>query len=97
MKRVSRSSAQWVEIFDQQARSGLTARAFCAQEGITLSSFYRWRQKLAPGSRAFVELVAPRTSWPSGVSIRLGVDLQIDLACGFDTASLRAALEVVRG
>jgi hypothetical protein len=46
----------------EQARSGLTKKAFCAREGIALPTFHSWRQSRVPMKRqptfAEVELSA---------------------------------------
>ena len=63
--RVRRSGSEWHQLFEEFARSGLTAREFCKRESINLASFIRWRKKLedatpdeGPESERFVE-VAP--------------------------------------
>jgi transposase-like protein len=42
-KRRRWKADEWREAFGRQARSGLSVLAFCAQESINPSSFYRWR------------------------------------------------------
>jgi len=46
-KRIRRSTDDWREIFGQQRSSGLNQAAFCQREGIALSTFARWKQRLA--------------------------------------------------
>ncbi len=48
-RRVRRSESEWREIFGRFDQSALTPEAFCAEHGIVLSSFMRWRKKLRPG------------------------------------------------
>jgi hypothetical protein len=82
-RRERRSQAQWVEVFRRFRASGQGARAFCRREGLALSSFQRWRQRLGTGSAPeFVELVsAPAskssltTSWSLDVALPNGVQL----------------------
>lgn len=63
-KRIRRSADDWRSILDQQRGSGLSQAAFCAREGIALSTFARWKQRLngeaAPDSR---DDDAPGTDW----------------------------------
>jgi len=42
---------EWRGLLTKFADSGLTARAFCAQEGISIWSFNRWRSRLGAGAR----------------------------------------------
>lgn len=51
--------AFWREQLAGQARSGLSVRAFCRQQGLAENSFYAWRRELAVRDR---EQVAARTA-----------------------------------
>jgi len=42
----SEGAVVWKERIERSRRSGLDIRAFCKQEGIRLSTYYRWRLKL---------------------------------------------------
>lgn len=44
-----RSRQEWQELCDRFAASGLGIEAFCDREGISKSSFGRWRNVLADG------------------------------------------------
>ena len=37
---------QWRERLKRQSESGLTVEAFCQQEGVSTSMFYRWQRQL---------------------------------------------------
>jgi transposase-like protein len=39
----------WKERLGSRKASGLSVEVFCLQEGVTRSSFYRWRQRLKNG------------------------------------------------
>jgi hypothetical protein len=41
-----RTEHEWREVFARFERSGQTQEQFCTDQGIVLSSFTRWRQKL---------------------------------------------------
>ena len=45
-KRKYRSAPEWLELIDQQAKSGLNAAVFCAQHDVCAKVFYRQRIKL---------------------------------------------------
>ena len=59
--RVTRSGAEWAELFERFESSGLSGAAFCQREGISKSSFGRWKRLLraGPGTGAFVEWTPP--------------------------------------
>jgi hypothetical protein len=45
-KRPRRSDTEWQQLIEQQQRSGLSAHAFCQQQGLTSKTFYKRRQAL---------------------------------------------------
>ena len=45
-KRSAEKEEFWRLVLDEHQRSGLTARAFCEQQGVSAPSFYAWRRKL---------------------------------------------------
>lgn len=45
-KKSSEKELQWRDMLRRQAKSGLSIRRFCAQEGISQPSFYAWRRRL---------------------------------------------------
>ncbi|MBL0284889.1 MAG: hypothetical protein IPQ01_13935 [Zoogloea sp.] len=47
-----RSREVWREVLTRFAASGLEVEAFCAHEGLSVSSFRRWRNLLAEVPRA---------------------------------------------
>ncbi len=44
--RKHRSKAEWRNLVEQQARSGLNGVAFCEQRGLSRKTFYRHRKML---------------------------------------------------
>ena len=44
--KIRRSRAQWQSILDEFDKSGLSMSAFCEQQGLPLSSFFKWRSIL---------------------------------------------------
>ncbi len=80
-KRPRRTKAQWTEILRRFGSSGLDSREFCRREGLSLSSFQRWRRGLGfVEASEFVELVptssVPSSSWSLDVSLPNGVSLR---------------------
>ena len=85
--RIHRSAEPWRVIFAEQASSGLTQQAFCDREGIAVSTFTRWRQRLsapnvAEQGTAFIEL--PRSVDPDHTdrSPDAGLALRLELGPG---------------
>ena len=57
VKRKHRSKAEWRNLVEQQARSGLNGVAFCGKRGLSRKTFYRHRKALAEKA---TDLVADR-------------------------------------
>lgn len=95
-----RSRAQWRAVFERFDASGLGVVAFCAREGLSVSSFRRWRSLLAdsalgapgaPGAEPAGEahgFVDAGVLGPSGAVGRL--ELRLELGGGM-------VLHLVRG
>jgi hypothetical protein len=88
----------WRRILAKQAESNLSATAFCHRHRLNLRQFYRWRRRLrnehteqaiAPG---FLELVPYSARGHSGIRIRLGPELSIEVDRDFDPSTLRAVV-----
>ena len=80
-KRIRRSADQWSSVLSDQRASGLSQVEFCKREGIALSTFARWRQRLSgaeqptSGEEPWIELSdLPGT--------RAGWDIELDLGDG---------------
>jgi len=80
-KRIRRSADQWSSVLSDQRASGLSQVEFCKREGVALSTFARWRQRLSgvdqptSGDERWIELSdLPGT--------RAGWDIELDLGDG---------------
>ena len=90
----------WAGAIEWQVCSGLPAGAFCRREGLSASSFYRWRRRLgrgcADGSGAFVSLGTVRLDdGGSGVEVVLDSPVRLRVQRGFDGSTLREVLGVL--
>lgn len=91
-----RSRAQWRAVFERFGAGGLGVVAFCEREGISVSSFRRWRSLLAdaaPGAPDGDGAAAPRGFVDAGVLGPSGtgrLELRLDLGGGM-------VLHLVRG
>jgi transposase-like protein len=95
-----RPRAYWRRLVAKQGESGLKAADFCREHKINLQQFYRWRRRFRNEesksvSDGFVELVPCLTEPDSGVRIRLGDTLSIEVERGFDPVTLRAVIETI--
>ena len=82
--KVFRSKEEWLELFGRQEESGLSPGAFCESEGISYSSFHKWRRPLIPESSSevggsFVELSPKLVSKSLFKSIEL---IELELPSG---------------
>lgn len=94
----------WPAVIAAWAASGETAAGYCRREGIPTSRFYLWRRRVgqtaAPLSEAaFVEVarlpVTPMGA--SGVAVVTPAGWRVELACGFDLATLQRVLSCDEG
>jgi hypothetical protein len=66
--RRHRSKAEWKQLIEQHAQSGLNGSAFCRQQGLSRKSFYRNRKALRQAveatahSDSFVQVVPHSTN-----------------------------------
>ena len=88
----SAKAAVWCERLERFEKSGSTVKQFCADESVSVASFYDWRRKLGTepadadrdrrvpkqsASRVFTPIVV--NSLPAPISIRLLSGVQIDV------------------
>jgi len=83
----------WQRHVEGWRASGLSGRAYCEREGVSLGRFYKWRRRLGRESRALVpvELVAS----PGAVRILVG-EAEIVVDADSSPAAVRVALEGLR-
>lgn len=94
---------RWRERIQVWKQSGLTQKEFCEQHHVGLSTFQRWRRKLAiqekpKGSAAVSFLpVGVVGSSESGLTVLLNNRLRIEVSTGFDASTLKQVIEVLQG
>ena len=95
-------AAYWQKQIAEQARSGLTARAFCEERDLGENAFYSWRRRqlkdTGPASFALVETGTSRTHTNNNpcLELDLGSGQCLRIPCGADAATLRTVLSVLR-
>ena len=101
-----RSREQWAALVKEHEASGQSQRAFCAARGIGQSTLRYWRRRLQEDGldgerRVGARLVAVRVREEapveglSGVSLVAGGGVRIELAPGFDAATLQRVLRTL--
>lgn len=89
-RRQRRTPAQWRELIERQAVSGLSQEAFCDREGLGRSTFTRWKSRLeskiasgteVPAASLFAELTAADAP-PKAARGHSGTGWDIELELG---------------
>lgn len=98
MTRAERRT-HWQAIIEKQATSGMSIAAYCRDTQIKPTYFYTWRRRLRDQQHCtggFLELISGRMAEvSSGVRIRLGEKIHIEVGRGFDPFTLRAVVETL--
>ena len=83
-----RSPEQWQQLVEAQAASGQTQVAFCAEHGLSKSSFQLWKRRLYAASPAghpdspSTALFTPLTEPPIAAASDGGWTIELDLGDG---------------
>ena len=61
-----RTMADWQKLLDDQTASGLSIKAYCQQQNITHSNFYKYRRKLNQSqvNTPLIKVAAHKPSFP---------------------------------
>jgi|SRR3954470_16114582 hypothetical protein len=98
-KHASTRSDYWRDLIQQQAASGQSVSAFCAQRGLTEQSLYYWKKRLnkeVPVSFALVTTNGSARTQGTALELELSCGQRLRIACGVDAATLRTVLAVLR-
>jgi transposase len=93
---------EWAERIAAQARSGMSVKEFCKEQGLTECSFYAWRKQIrnesGPVRFALVERSARRQERAAEpvLELVLATGERLRIGAGVDTATLRAVLDILR-
>jgi hypothetical protein len=104
--RDPRKERFWRRMLRQWQRSGLSARAFCRQQGLSESNFYAWRRTLAqrdtePVAFVPVQVLPELPPVPSADAVTCGLELLLSggrvlrIGPAFDTSTLRRLLALL--
>jgi transposase-like protein len=91
----------WRKLVKEHSQSSLSVTDFCREHQIDRQRFYIWRKRFKSQSTqvtgAFLELIPSSRNGESGVRLRIDQALTIELDHGFDPATLRQVISVVKG
>ena len=92
--------AQWGERISSCRSSGLTVAQWCSENGISLTSYYKWQHRLfemaaTGGSPEFVEVTPRRGSGNSVAVIHIG-EAEVEVLPGIDTNTLQVICKVLK-
>ena len=94
--------AQWAQVVSQCRGSGISVRQWCQENGINISSYYKWQRKVyaaaqAQQERSFVEVKPVHSAAVGGVAVTLRIaGAELDIHNGADTATVEAVLRAVK-
>lgn len=106
-----RTRPQWQALVAGWAESGLTQKAYCSRQGISVTSFHRWRERLGqeadhgdPGSSQAAPMRLLPVQWHeapapsrSGLTLVLATGLRVEVEAHFEAETLHRLLAVVQG
>jgi hypothetical protein len=100
-KKATTKNDQWRERVAEQARSGLSVKQYCKQQGLTECSFYAWRKRLrgsGPVRFALVDRGAVRQERTTEGSLELvlATGARLRIGTGVDATTLRTVLDALR-
>lgn len=95
----------WRKHVSDQARGGLTARAYCEAHGLSEHSFYGWRRELSERDREakrsspqFTEVVLTGAAPVASSVLQIHLEsARIEVFAGCDRSLLEMALTALRG
>ncbi|MEF8728593.1 MAG: IS66 family insertion sequence element accessory protein TnpB [Accumulibacter sp.] len=91
---MKRGAEQWRVLLSRFDGSGLCVAEFCAREGISDTSFHRWRSRLRAAGSSQPERAAPAVFLDAGVLRReppsaARLELTLDLGGGLQLSLVR--------
>lgn len=93
----------WRGIIENQATSGVSIAAYCRDAQIKPCLFYAWQRRFKEPSQqqstrtgGFLQLIPGKLAdTASGINVRLGAKLSIEVERGFDPFTLRTVVETL--
>jgi hypothetical protein len=97
-KNADTRSDYWRDLIEQQAASGQSVSAFCAQRSLTEQSLYYWKKRLNQEAVSFALVTTDRFAAKQSAALELELNCgqRLRIPCGVDAATLRTVLAVLR-
>jgi hypothetical protein len=98
MNHREKRKSYWRALIDKHAESGMSAAAFCKEQGINPQRLYFWRRRFRADSTSpgFIRLVPTSKTPFSGIRIVLDHGVCVELDRGFDPLTLRETIDALR-
>lgn len=94
--------AEWAQVVSRCRGSGMPVRQWCQENGINISSYYKWQRKVYAAAQAqqesrFVEVAPVQPAAVGGVAVTVRIaGAEVDIHNGADAATVEAALRAVK-
>lgn len=94
--------AEWAQIVSRCRGSGMSVRQWCQENGINISSYYKWQRKVYAAAQAqqesrFVEVTPVQLAAVGGVAVTVRIaGAELDIHSGADAATVEAVLRVLK-
>ena len=93
MSHPSLSAEHWQQHIATWQASGITQADYCKKHGLVPHTFWYWIMEAPQADRMPDAAADPRVA---AISVHVGCRYRIDLLPGFDPATLRQALAILR-
>ena len=95
--------AEWSRRVEVCRNSGQTVSQWCSENGVAVSTYYVWQRKVfqamtVKAEACFAEVPVYSAAPTSGsrAAVIHAADLEIELCCGADAATVRAIIQALR-
>lgn len=93
---ITQRRENWRGVVEQWRQSGQKKAVFCRERGLALWQFHYWCQRQGgEGAAAGGVFARVRSVGASGLRLRLGSGLELEVEPGFDEATLRRLLRAL--
>mgnify|MGYP003292460198 CR=1 FL=1 len=93
---------EWAQVVSRCRGSGMSVRQWCQENGVNISSYYKWQRKVYAAAQAqqesrFVEVTPVQPAAVSGVAVTVRIaGAELDIHSGADVATVEAVLRAVK-
>ena len=91
--------ALWASRIKQCRESGLGVQAWCAEQGLSYHTYYKWQQRLfrkySEPATGFYEVSMSRTGGSAAVTVHIGI-YSADVYDGADEQTIRSVVRALK-